>query len=65
MCSTRDLFLSGTTNFDRQLLRAGVDAQLVVFDGLPHVFWGNPALPESHEALELQANFLEQHVMAH
>jgi acetyl esterase/lipase len=62
MCGTRDFFLSGTTNFHRQLLRAGVPAQLVVFDGMPHVHWGNPELPESQEALDIQARFLGEKV---
>jgi acetyl esterase/lipase len=62
MCGTRDFFLSGTTNFHRQLLRAGVPAQLVVFDAMPHVHWGNPDLPESQEALDIQARFLAEHV---
>jgi acetyl esterase/lipase len=62
MCGTRDFFLSGTTNFHRQLLRAGVPAQLVVFDAMPHVHWGNPELPESQEALDIQARFLAEHV---
>jgi len=62
MCGTRDFFLSGTTNFHRQLLRAGVPAQLVVFDAMPHVHWGNPELPESQEALDIQARFLAEQV---
>ncbi len=62
MCGTRDFFLSGTTNFHRQLLRAGVAAQLVVFDGMPHVHWDDPDLPESQEALDIQARFLAEHV---
>jgi monoterpene epsilon-lactone hydrolase len=62
MCGTRDFFLSGTTNFHRQLLRAGVPAQLVVFDAMPHVHWGNAELPESQEALDIQARFLAEHV---
>ena len=62
MCGTRDFFLSGTTNFHRQLLRAGVPAELVVFDAMPHVHWGNPELPESQEALDIQAHFLAEHV---
>ncbi len=62
MCGTRDFFLSGTTNFHRQLLRAGVAAQLVVFDAMPHVHWDDPDLPESQEALDIQARFLAEHV---
>jgi acetyl esterase/lipase len=42
--------------------QAGVDAQLVVFEALPHAFWSNPALPESKEANQLMASFLEKHL---
>jgi monoterpene epsilon-lactone hydrolase len=60
--SGRDLLLSGTTILHRAYLRDGVDAQLVVFEALPHAFWNNPALPESKEADHLMANFLDQHL---
>jgi len=60
--SGRDLLLSGTTILHRAYLRAGVDAQLVVFEALPHAFWNNPALPESKEADRLMASFLDQHL---
>ena len=62
MTSTRDLCLSGTANFHRALLRAGVDARLMVFDALPHAFWYQFDLPESREALQAQASFLDRHV---
>ncbi len=55
--STRDLLLSGTVNLHRAFLLAGVDARLVVFEALPHTFWGNPNLPESKEAHQIMANF--------
>jgi epsilon-lactone hydrolase len=57
--SGRDLLLSGTTILHRAYLRAGVDARLVVFDALPHAFWNNPALPESKEADQIMAKFLD------
>ena len=60
--SGRDLLLSGTTILHRAYLRAGVDAQLVVYEALPHAFWNNPALPESKEAHQLMANFLAKHL---
>jgi acetyl esterase/lipase len=60
--SGRDLLLSGTTILHRAYLRAGVDAQLVVFEALPHAFWNNPALPESKEADQLMAGFLDKHL---
>ncbi len=60
--SGRDLLLSGTTILHRAYVRAGVDAQLVVFEALPHAFWNNPALPESKEADQLMATFLAKHL---
>jgi monoterpene epsilon-lactone hydrolase len=60
--SGRDLLLSGTTILHRAYLRAGVDAELVVFEALPHAFWNNPALPESKEADQIMARFFETHL---
>jgi epsilon-lactone hydrolase len=60
--STRDLLLSGTTLLHRAFLRSGVDAQLVVFEALPHAFWNNPNLPESKEADALMASFFDRHL---
>jgi monoterpene epsilon-lactone hydrolase len=60
--SGRDLLLSGTTILHRAYLRAGVDAQLVVFEALPHAFWNNPELPESKEADALMAKFFDNHL---
>jgi acetyl esterase/lipase len=60
--STRDLLLSDTAIFHRALLRAGNDSQLVVFEALPHAFWYHFQLPETREALELMAKFLDQKV---
>ena len=60
--SGRDLLLSGTTILHRAYLRAGVDAELVVFEALPHAFWNNPELPESKEANALMAKFFLKHL---
>jgi epsilon-lactone hydrolase len=57
--STRDILLSDTSTFHRALLRAGNDAQLVVFDALPHAFWYHFQLPETQEALGIMAKFFE------
>jgi acetyl esterase/lipase len=54
--------LSDTAIFQRALLRAGNDAQLVVFEALPHAFWYNFQLPETKEALELMAKFFHERV---
>src|SRR5579863_8433809 len=55
--SERDALLSSTSNLHRAYLRAGIDARLVVFDGLPHAFWNDPNLPESIEASHIMADF--------
>src|SRR5947209_1167649 len=59
--STRDLLLSGTTTLQRAFLRAGVNAQLVVFEALPHAFWNDVHLPESREAFQLMASFFDKY----
>jgi epsilon-lactone hydrolase len=61
--SERDALLSSTTNLHRAYLRAGVDARLVVFDGLPHAFWYHPELPESIEANHIMADFFLAHLL--
>jgi acetyl esterase/lipase len=60
MTSTRDMLLSDTTILHRAFLRAGVDARLVVFEGLNHCFWYNPDLPESREADQIMARFFDR-----
>jgi epsilon-lactone hydrolase len=62
--STRDLLLSGTSTLHRAFLRAGVHAELVVFEALPHAFWYDYHLPESREALHLMARFFNRQVGA-
>jgi acetyl esterase/lipase len=62
MTGTRDICLSGTVDFHRALLRAGVDARLMVFDAMPHAHWYSFDFPESREALEAQARFLDRHL---
>jgi monoterpene epsilon-lactone hydrolase len=56
---TRDLLLSDTSMFHLALLRAGNDAQLVVFEAMPHAFWYHFQLPETKSALDLMAKFFE------
>ena len=60
--STRDMLLSGTTILHRAFLRAGVDAELVVFEALPHAFWNHVGLPEAQEANEIMAKFFDKHL---
>lgn len=58
--STRDILLSDTSIFHRALISAGDDAQLVVFEALPHAFWYHYQLPETKEALGLMAKFFDE-----
>jgi monoterpene epsilon-lactone hydrolase len=55
--SGRDALLSGTANLHRAYLNAGVDARLVMYDGLSHAFWYDSQLPEAIEANHLMADF--------
>jgi epsilon-lactone hydrolase len=54
--------LSDTATFHRALLSAGDDAQLVVFEALPHAFWYHFGFPETTEALQMMAKFFDQKV---
>ncbi|HEY4973051.1 MAG TPA: alpha/beta hydrolase fold domain-containing protein [Steroidobacteraceae bacterium] len=62
LTSTRDALLGDTAALHRAMLRAGVDARLVVFEALPHTFWYHFEFPETTEALQLMAHFLDQKV---
>jgi len=59
---TRDALLSSTTIFHRALLQAGVDAQLSVFEAMPHAFWYHFQFPETREALDIMAKFFNEKV---
>jgi acetyl esterase/lipase len=57
---TRDLLLSNTVILHRALRRAGVDAELHVWEAMPHAgFFG---APEDAEALAEQLHFLNRHL---
>ena len=57
LSSERDLLLSATSMMHRAFLKAGADARLIVFEGLPHCFWNNNTLPETREAWDYMAGF--------
>ncbi len=62
------LFITGTRAFDMsgvvyshvQLVKAGVDARLYLWDGVDHCFTYNPAMPESREAYDVTVKFFEE-----
>lgn len=58
IAGTRDFMLSQTSRFHRALLAAGVDARLMVFEAMPHAHWIFMDMPESDEAFEAMAGFL-------
>jgi acetyl esterase/lipase len=60
LTSGRDLLLSNTVNLHRAFVNAGVNAQLVVFDGLAHAFWNQWDWPESKEAHHMMADFFDR-----
>jgi len=62
LTSERDALLSGTVNLHRAFVHAGVETQLIVFDGLPHAFWTDFPLPEADEANQLTADFFSKHL---
>ena len=57
---TRDELMSSTSIFHRALLHTGVDAQLLVFEAMPHAFWYHFEFPETREALEMMAKFFNE-----
>lgn len=60
---TRDLFLSNTVRTHRKLRRAGVTADLNVYEGQSHAQYGfNVDAPETREAFTDIARFFDRHL---
>ena len=60
---TRDLLLSNTVRVHRKLRRAGVDAELVVFEGQSHAHYQfDDRVPETKEAFGEIADFFGKHL---
>ena len=60
---TRDLFLSNTVRTHRKLRRAGVEADLNVYEGQSHAqYIGDPDAPETKEAVTDIATFFDHHL---
>ena len=60
---TRDLFLSLTVLTHRKLRRAGVDAELQVYEGMSHAQYNFDAdMPESREVFGEIATFFDRHL---
>ncbi len=60
---TRDLLLSNTVRVHRKLRRAGIDAQLEVFEGMSHAqFQFDDRIPEDREAFQEITEFFDDHL---
>ena len=62
MTSTRDQLLSQTVRFHLALRKAGVEADLIVHEGMLHAFWAYMECPETEDALAAQAAFFDRHL---
>lgn len=58
----RDRALSGVVSTHSNLVSLGVPAELHVWEGMEHGFFGDPDLPESKEAYKVIADFFETHL---
>jgi len=57
LTGTRDAVLSATSSFHRALRRAGAEAELYVFEAMPHAHWYMLQLPEAREAIDVMVRF--------
>ena len=62
--ATRDGALSDAIYTHTQLVKAGVDADLHVWEGMRHCFFYWPDPPESREAWQVIVNFFDHHLAA-
>ncbi len=60
--ATRDGAMSTALYSYRKLIKAGVDSQVMVFDGLYHGFMTNPDFPEAQEGYAIAAAFFDRHL---
>jgi len=58
---TRDLFLSNSVLLHRKLRRAGIEAQLHVWEAMPHGGFGFGSVPENDEIGEEVRHFMARH----
>jgi len=56
---------SAAATTHRELVKAKIEADLHVWDGLDHCFFSNLDLPESREALDVMVDFFSRHLGVH
>jgi acetyl esterase/lipase len=59
---TRDFAMSSAAYGHRRLLKAGIDSDLLIYDGLGHGFMTNPDYPESKDLYQIAAKFYDRHL---
>lgn len=64
LTATRDYAMSSVITTHQRLRQLGVDADLLVWEGLEHAFHYNSELPESREAYKLIVEFFESRLGA-
>ncbi|HVN43859.1 MAG TPA: alpha/beta hydrolase fold domain-containing protein [Steroidobacteraceae bacterium] len=64
LAGSRDFAASSETLMQRRLWESGVDAELIIFDGLWHAFMIHPELPESREVYDILGRFFDRHLDA-
>lgn len=62
LAGSRDFAASSETMMQRRLWESGVDAELIIFDGLWHAFMMHPELPESREVYGIVGSFFDRHL---
>jgi len=62
IAGTRDFVLGPIVKTHTELRRLGVEADLVVWEGLAHAFHFNAEIPESREAYNIIVDFFEEHL---
>jgi acetyl esterase/lipase len=60
--ASRAADMSSAINTHRELVKAGVETELHMWDGLGHAFFYNIDLPESREAYAVMARFFGAHL---
>lgn len=60
--ATRAMEMSSAVNTHRELVKAGVETELHMWDGLYHAFFYDIDLPESKEAFQVMAGFFRKHL---
>ncbi|NGY05598.1 alpha/beta hydrolase [Solimonas terrae] len=59
---TRDFMMSAVIHQDNELVKAGVDTELHLWNGMWHAFFMDADLPESREAYAVIVTFFERHL---